>query len=111
MADEQKNKTEEQPSAGKNKRQERRSAREPGVPAEDMEFNEGDDNSVSTKVGTAGWPEGAENDPNVGPTGEKLDEKGNASGETTAQPQPEPTPPPAEQPAQPTPPAPPPSNP
>ena len=90
-----------------NKRQERRSAREPGVPAEDMEFNEGDDNSVSTKVGTAGWPEGAENDPNVGPTGEKLDEKGEASGET----KPAPVPQPAEQPAQPTPPAPPPSNP
>ena len=107
MADEQKNKTEEQPSAGKNKRQERRSAREPGVPAEDMEFDEGDDNSVSTKVGTAGWPEGAENDPNVGPTGEKLDEKGEASGET----KPAPVPQPAEQPAQPAQPAPPPSNP
>ncbi len=37
------------------------------VPAEDMDFETGDQNSVSTKVGTVGWPEGAENAEGVGP--------------------------------------------
>lgn len=37
------------------------------VPADAMDFEEGDDDSVTTKVGTVGWPDGAENAPNTGP--------------------------------------------
>lgn len=62
------------------------------VPADQLEFEEGDMNSVSTKVGTVGWPEGAENEQGVGPGQDEPEDE----------PEPEPTPPPT-QPTQPPP--------
>lgn len=63
--------------------------RKDGVPAEDMDFEVGDD-TVTTKVGTVGWPDAAENDPNIGPSGEELGADGNPVGGTTPEPEPEP---------------------
>lgn len=61
------------------------------VPAEDMDFETGDQNSVSTKVGTVGWPEGAENAEGVGP------------GSDEPEPEPEPEPPAEQPPTEPAP--------
>lgn len=90
-----------------NQNQRQSKGREPGVPAEDMKFAEGDDDSVSTKVGGVGWPEAAENDPDIGPSGEKLDKQGNPqSQKQTQQPEQQPQPPqPEQQPQGQTPPA------
>lgn len=55
------------------------------VPADKVTFEEGDMNSISTKVGSVGWPEGAENAQGVGP-GEDEPETPAAKPEAQAEP-------------------------
>lgn len=53
----------------------------PAVPAEDappdepreLDFEVADDGSIATKVGTVGWPEGAENEEGTGPGSDEPD--------------------------------------
>jgi hypothetical protein len=40
----------------------------------DTTEQEGEDASLATEVGSLGWPEGAENEPNVGPDGNAVDD-------------------------------------
>jgi len=62
------------------------------VPAENLDFEKGELGEVSTKVGSVGWPEGAENAQGVGPGSE---ESGDDEPDVPAE-EPQPESPPAE---------------
>jgi hypothetical protein len=65
------------------------------VSAEDMDFETPDDEAVATKVGTVGWPEGAENEQGVGPGSDEPNQPEPQPSEPSPQPTPSPTPQPA----------------